>query len=254
MTTPGFTFAVPLRSAQTSLDWNRVSRLLEATVASALASKDAEVSVLVACHEIPDIRQAGDPRVAFVTTRHKVPRSLPMQMFDKRHKKMMLTREHCRRGGGYMMLLDSDDLVSSRLAHHVLTDDNRSGYLIRQGYLHDAGSTTAEHVRHFDDLCGSSSIFYLGPEDAEGDSFNWPLYIAVTRHQDFKILSGATPRPMAEVPFAAAMALKNNGENHSYRVAPRGSKSLKGRLRGLVGRTLKAEPMSPEVAREFGVG
>lgn len=252
MTKPGFTFAIPLRSAQVSRDWNRMTRLLEATIASALASRDAQVSVLVACHEIPDIRQKDDPRVAFVTTRHMIPASPPMQMFDKRHKKVLLVREHCRRGGGYMMLLDSDDLVSDRLAAHVLADDNRSGYLIRDGYTYDAGAAALERVQDFDDRCGSSSIFFLNPDDGDAEPFDWPLYIAVTRHRDLKKLSGSTPRPMSTVPFPAVMAITNNSENWSLQIAPPRAASLRSYVRRVLGRSGGTERLSPEIAGEFG--
>lgn len=95
---------------------------------------------------------------------------------------MMLVPEVCRRGGGYMMLLDSDDRVSNKLANYVLTDDNRCGYVLHQDYVYDAGRTSVERIDNFDARCGSSSVFYLEPQDGTAHEFDWTFHIADTRH------------------------------------------------------------------------
>ncbi|WP_141243999.1 hypothetical protein [Sphingomonas lenta] len=251
MSLPNFTFAIPLRSAQASVDWARVSAQFQHTASSALSSIDADVRIIVACHEIPDVEVASDSRVSFVQVDHVTPTSLSLQMFDKSVKKMKLAEEHYRQGGGYMMLLDSDDLVSNRLASYVLTDDNRSGYFLQHGYILDLRRSSVERVDNFDAICGSSSIFYLDPADQDTMRFNWPLYITVMRHQDFGPFSEASPRPMASVPFPAAIAVKNNGENHSFRENPGLARSIQRRIRKFINRTEIPNSSLPDVAEEF---
>lgn len=246
-----FWFAIPLRSAGASLDWARVTRLLEATVGSALNSRDAVVRVVIACNEVPDIAQAADPRVTFLPKHYPVPETSAHQMLDKRFKKFDLTKYIINEGGGYMMLLDSDDFVHRDLAKYVIRDDNRSGYTIKTGYILDAESEEIERVSDFDSRCGSSTIIYLDGED-ESCSFNWPLYITVTQHQDFARLSKHTPRQFGTVSYPAAIALKNNGENHSYRFRGKGKKSVRTRIvNALRGR--KSEAVSLETIEQFGL-
>ncbi|VWX48197.1 hypothetical protein [Novosphingobium sp. 9U] len=246
-----FTFVIPLRSAKVSSNWERVNRLLEATVGSALASRDANVRVVIACDEVPSIYQQNDPRVIFLSKAYPVPETSAHQMLDKRFKKFDLVNFVLRGGGGYMMLLDSDDLVSNKLASFTLDNDNRRGYLIDKGHILDVKSQEIETVADFDRRCGSSAIFYLDSADADS-SFNWPLYITVTQHQDFSRLSKNTPRTLDPIPFAAAIALKNNGENHSYRFGGKGKVSIKRRAMNFL-RRREARYLSVEAAQEFGM-
>ncbi len=40
-------------------------------------------------------------------------------------------------GGGYVMMLDADDLVSNRLVEYVLNDKDPHGYIVEVGYAYD---------------------------------------------------------------------------------------------------------------------
>jgi hypothetical protein len=136
-------------------------------------------------------------------------------MFDKRSKKMLLADEICRRGGGYLMLLDSDDLVSNRVAEFVKRRHNGRGYVVDQGYIYDARLRRLSLTSEFDRACGSSVILYLSSDDCRDDDFGWREYVGDTWHAAFRARSEELGRPLEPLPFPAAIYVTNNGENHS---------------------------------------
>jgi hypothetical protein len=209
-----FFFGIPLRSRQASRDWRRVCALLDATLNSTLRQSNPDIEVIVACHELPTVR-SRDNRVTFLQAEHSRPRDRLEQMFDKRSKKIMLAEEICRRGGGYLMLLDSDDLVSNQLAEFVLKRDNKRGYLVTQGYVYDARLRRLAPVSDFDRVCGSSVIAYLSSADCRDPQFAWREYIGETWHAEFRTTSANIGRALDPLPFPAAIYVTNNGENHS---------------------------------------
>lgn len=210
---PPLRFAIPLRSQQVSNDWARVCGLLEATVRSALSNGDVEV--IVACHEIPPVLTASDPRVSFLQAETPIPADPGQQMLDKGHKRNLAIDEVLRRGGGYMMLLDSDDLVSRQIAGYVQKHDNRVGYLARTGYVYDAGRERLRVEPNFDRICGSSAIVYVDKADQTEPEAEPLAALRHLPHGAFRDQWKRDGRPIESLPFPAAMAIKNNGENHS---------------------------------------
>jgi hypothetical protein len=250
-----FFFGIPLRSRQASRDWRRVCALLEATLNSTLRQLNPDVEVVIACHELPTIR-SGDSRLTFLQAKHSRPRDRLEQMFDKRAKKIMLAEEICRRGGGYLMLLDSDDLVSNQLVEFVLKQDNKRGYLVNEGYIYDAQLRQLAAVSDFDQVCGSSVIPYLSLADCRDPQFAWREYIGDTWHAEFRTASANIGRPLDPVPFPAVVYVANNGENHS--TEPRGIRAnIRAKAIGareLVERVRKDRPaVQAEIVKEFGL-
>jgi hypothetical protein len=209
-----FFFGIPLRSRQASRDWRRVCALLDATLNSTLRQLNPDIEVIIACHELPTTR-SGDSRVTFLRAKHTRPGDRLEQMFDKRSKKIMLAEETCRRGGGYLMLLDSDDLVSNRLAEFVVQQHNKKGYVVDQGYIYDARLRTLARLEDFDRVCGSSVILYLSPADCRDPQFAWREYVGDTWHGEFRARSADIGRALEPLPFPAVIYVANNGENHS---------------------------------------
>ena len=209
-----FFFGIPLRSRQASRDWRRVCALLDATLNSTLRQLTPDVEVIIACHQLPTVH-SRDRRVTFLQAKHPKPRDRLEQMFDKRSKKIMLAEEICRRGGGYLMLLDSDDLVSNRLAEFVLQHDNERGYLVDHGFVYDAQLRQLAPVSDFDRVCGSSVIPYLSSADCRDPRFAWREYVGDTWHAEFRTTSANIGRTLDPLPFPAVVYVTNNGENHS---------------------------------------
>jgi hypothetical protein len=164
--------------------------------------------------------------VTYLEATFSKPRDGLEQMYDKRSKKIMLAEEICRRGGGYLMLLDSDDLVSNRLAEFVMQRDNKRGYVVDQGYIYDAHLRRLTRVCDFDRICGSSAILYLSPADCRDPQFSWREYVGDTWHAEFRTTSADLGRPLEPLPFPAAIYVANNGENHSA-----GARGMRANLR-----------------------
>jgi hypothetical protein len=236
-----FFFGIPLRSRRASRDWSRVCALLDATLNSALRQLNPDIQVVVACHELPKTH-CGDDRLTFSEAKHARPRDPLEQMFDKRFKKIMLAEEVCRRGGGYLMLLDSDDLVSNQLADFVLQQNNKKGYLVDQGFIYDAQLRQLRRVCDFDRICGSSVIAYLSPADCDDRQFAWREYIGDTWHAEFRRISADLGRPLEPLPFPAAVYVTNNGENHSA--------EARGRRRNLRAKAMDARKLARERIRK----
>lgn len=216
-------FCVPLRGKAVSQSWTRVCDLLERTVTSALAERDASVIVLIACHEIPETIHNNDPRVFFLQTKSKEPTSPLEQMLDKREKKIMLGREVARRGGGYMVMLDSDDLVSTKLCGFIRAADNKRGYLINKGYSYDLLTKRFKLLENFHNECGSCAVFYITVETTPAALDEFIVAIGDSSHVEFGEMSAAHGRSLDCVPFPAIVYLVNHGENHSRlgRLRPR---------------------------------
>jgi hypothetical protein len=226
-----FFFGIPLRSRQASRDWRRVCALLDATLNSALQQLNGDIQVIIACHEVPSTR-ARDSRVTFLEATFSRPRDGLEQMYDKRSKKIMLAEEVCRRGGGYLMLLDSDDLVSNRIAEFVMQQNNKRGYVVDQGYIYDAQLRRLTRVRDFDRICGSSVIPFLSPADCGDPQFAWREYVGDTWHAEFRKAAADLGRSLEPLPFPAAIYVTNNGENHSTNARRRSRGNLRAKVRG----------------------
>jgi len=214
-----FTFAIPLRSRAASSDWRRVCRLLDATLRSILAQTDAAFHVLVAHHEVPSVSVVGDSRVTFVRAECAVPTTFEEQMRDKAYKRRLLAAEVRRRGAGFYMPVDSDDLVSRRLVAYAREHDDAHGYLFRDGYQYNVRTHRFRARADFDLACGTCAIFRLEPSDLPEsvDSPERTLLDEFTGHQLWREQARELDRPMAPLPFPGAMYCVANGENHSMR-------------------------------------
>lgn len=244
-------FAIPLRAKATARDWSKVSRLLETTLASALNQEGAEARAIVCCNDMPDTAFNSDPRVEFLMADLPLPTSLAEQRKDKGQKKRRIAAEIIKRGG-YMALLDADDLVSNRLVAYIQKNDNRRGYYYDQGIIYDAGKgTMVTLAKGFKDRCGTSAVFYLSPDDI-GGPVDWVHEIGTTRHMNFKSHWAELDRPLDAVPFPAAIAVKGNGENVSLLSALYKKPSLM-RFARQTRELLAQRPVSPRVMAEYGL-
>lgn len=215
-----FWFIIPLRAKSASKDWARVCRLLRDTVRSALAQSDPNFRVIVACHDLPDLGDIEDDRLIVLQGDFPAPQSLLEQAYDKRAKKRLAAIEIRRQGGGYIMLLDSDDFVSHRLVEYVLQDEERDGYFFPDGYEYFAQDEVIRPVRNFYRLCGSCYIVHYAPEQlpATADEPDTP-FDAFKNHRLILETASELGLDLKPVPFPGAVYLRENGENHSASVS-----------------------------------
>jgi len=212
-----FYFGIPLRSFASSKDWGRVCRLFSATLNAVLNQTSPSFEVIVACHEIPETKIGDDPRVTYLVSQRKAPENVPDQMMDKHYKRRMIAAEVRRRGGGYIMAVDADDLVSRRIVEFVEKNQHPFGYIVGRGYELDLQSKSIRSAPRFDKLCGSSGIFKFAstelPPSADADSEF--LSDSYGNHSKWRETSIELKRPLLDLPFPAVLYVTNSGENHS---------------------------------------
>lgn len=211
-----FFFGVPLRARATAQSWDRVCALLQMCLRSVINQTDGDFHILLACHDVPDFAEMSDPRVQILCIEAPVPTTPDEQMYDKGRKTRAIRVAMGQHGGGYLMLLDADDLVSNKLVSFVRCDQDPNGYLIDNGYEYDCSTGRVRFAPRFNRVCGSSAIFHFAPEDlpqtaddvdSTSDKFKG--------HNIWAATAADLGRPFCKLPFRGAMYLTNNGENHS---------------------------------------
>lgn len=211
-----FFFGVPLRARATARNWERVVALFQMCLRSVLNQQDGDFTVLVACHDTPDIPEIADPRVRILTCEAPVPTDFNQQMVDKGRKNRMIRAAMRETGGGYLMMLDADDFVSNKLVGFVHTDRNPNGYLIDNGYEYDFSTKRVRMAPRFNRVCGSSGIFHFAAEDLPANAEDASsLSDKFKNHTHWAEVSASLGRPLRMLPFRGAMYTTNNGENHS---------------------------------------
>lgn len=195
--------------------------ILQATLRSIASQSGKGVETLIACHEKPDLGDLGHLPISFIQTEHEKPTTIKEQLHDKRHKKMLLAEEICRRGGGYMVLMDADDLVSNKLVPHMRANHNERGFLLDTGYLYNARRQRFRMIRNFSEKCGSCAVFYLRPSDVgeaadpKENEAGWVYQIGDAPHIGFATMAAKLGRPLEPVEFPAVIYVQNHGENHT---------------------------------------
>ncbi len=244
-----FAFGIPLRSRQTARDWDRVGRLFEATLNSVLAQSDPDFSVIVACHERPAATGFADPRVVTIELPPMPIVSSAEQMKDKRLKHMCIAAALRRMGGGFLMFVDADDLVSNRIVAHVRRHPDPHGYIVDAGYEYDLATGLVRTAPRFDRLCGSCAVFnYSLPDLPETPHSTAPCrFTSFSNHSHWRDIAKAEGRPLAPLPFRAVVFVRNNGENHSVATGNIGWR------RRLLRTVLPSRRPSAGLCREFGL-
>ena len=213
-----FAFGIPLRSQASAKDWSSTVHLFRNTVRSILRQTDPDFQVYVCCHEIPTISELTDPRVEVVEAHWIADQNFPMA--DKRNKHLAIAQAWGALGGGYLMFVNSDDLVSRNLVAQVRTQRQARGFFVQHGYELDTATGLIQRAPRFHRLCGSSII--VNWSDVELPRHDIPpiedclyrrvLDIGRARTVDFFADKGD---PLTPLPFPAAVYVRNHGDNVS---------------------------------------
>jgi len=247
-------FCMPLIGRSAAKDWQKVCRLLDQTLYSSL-SQPGDVRVFIACNEVPETSFGDDKRVRFLVMESPPPANITEMRRDTRSKRARVIDEVVASGGGYVVRVDADDLISNRLTRHIVADDNRVGYLFKRGYTYNVATKEFRLSRSFDRLCGTCGVIFLGPDDLGAESL--PRKIARSGHTEFGQRCRAIGRPLAEVPFPAALYLTSHGESVRDKLPSQSAVHwVKSHLRVIRGRFRKlvsSQSLTPELRAEFGL-
>lgn len=222
----GLTFITSLRHPDSVIDYARIERLLVATLRSLdNQSIPCRVVVVGGTHfEVPgDLHIPVDVVVVdFPVPVNRVGTHegrLEATRLDRGSKHAVaLSRVH----GGYVMTVDADDFVSSRVAAYVHEHAGGPGWYVEQGFRYDHASGMARKQDNFNDVCGTSLIFRrdLMPQGSlHADGGPGEIVAAWGEHAVMSLL-GSHRRLRWELglpplPFRAAVYNVNTGENIS---------------------------------------
>ncbi len=157
------TFAIPVRDPRGVDDWEAVKRLMSVTIASLFNSAGPRPRVVIGASRGTDLPALPpDVEVAEVDLPY---RPLPDGEGPRRWDAILVDKglrlAHALAAGrprGHVMVVDYDDLVSSRLTAWVAANPDAPGWFVDSGYLWDGGPTASVLRTGFNDLCGTSLV------------------------------------------------------------------------------------------------
>lgn len=217
------TFGVPLRSAASSNDWRTVVALFNRTLGSLYAQTSLEWRVVVACHEVPPLCIDVDERLEFLQVDSPIPIKYEEQMLDKGYKVHAIAKRMRELGGGYGMIVDSDDLVSNRIASYCEEHPGRAGFVSDWGYLYKEGSSRLRRMKSPWLMCGSCAIVNWSlddlPDAMPGDFYNQHddqgAFIIRQSHGCIPGILESRGRKLESLPFPSTVYVVDTGDNNS---------------------------------------
>ena len=227
---PPFFFSIPLRPRLAPSAWATTERLLGETLRSVFAQDDPHFGVIIAGHDRPDVPELADPRVTFLQAELDRPTTSRQKQVDKLHKRRIIAAEIGRRGGGYIMFVDSDDLIDHRIVSFVRRDLNPVGYMVRGGYVLDDATgrigllPDGKRAQPFSSNCGTCAILRFSPDELPRMKPDRIDYMRDSRFYE-KVLVGHRKWETAlmlhdrfpgTLPFRGVIYRMNSGDNLSY--------------------------------------
>lgn len=215
-------FGIPLRSKAASKDWKNVERVFNRTLYSVYRQTDPDFRIIVACHDMPILDREYDDRVEFLISDTPVPGDRKEMMLDKGWKESMIVKRIREKGGGYTMLVDSDDLISNSIASYVKENPDENGFLSPYGYAYNDGSDYVKKLTALHRICGSCSIVNYSVEDLPDnmpenlwDDSPKDVWIIRKSHRVIPDYLEKHGRRLVRMPFPTTIYVRNTGDNHS---------------------------------------
>jgi len=237
--------------------------------------------VVVAGHEAPDFHLPSDARFKFLCLDHPLPSQEDGYYLAAVKDKLMNLAAAWKYAKStwnpeYVMKLDWDDLVSSRLVEWLKNARGEAGYLIKHGWIWRSGSRhVIQSTEYFDRVCGSCLIIrsdladLTGPFltevegavlDQEGRRFaandqyslvpgsGTGTLLLNDNHQRYTAQFAHLGHRLATVPFNAAVCRIH--ENNAGGGESRATQTV----RILVGRIRRTRLVTPRLKKEFMLG
>ncbi|WP_428663331.1 glycosyltransferase family A protein [Reyranella sp.] len=251
-----FFFCIPLMPKANASDWEQVSKVFNQTLRSLDNQTNKSFQVLLAAQDMPEIAPDLKLDVVHLTPHWTVENLTNAKLRDKRWKRTLLLRAVRERGGGYVMMLDADDLVSNRLVDYVLKDGDPNGYIAETGYAYDWKANLIAPIpgvwgKGFDGVCGSCSVINFTLNDLPplrgGDEAADYLAKHLKEHSGWKHVMREFGRPLKPLPFPAAIYVLNHDNNLHFSIAQHRQASLPRRIEA------RKVPLTPALIKEFAL-
>ena len=171
---PRVAFLIPIASPRRIKNWHVACSYFKQTLSSIFNSTDGNYCVVAAGHELPEFQLPKDPRFKFLSLDHPLPsleRTYYLAAVQDKLIKLRAAWEYAKSTfhPKYVMKLDWDDLVSSRLVEWLQNARGEPGYLIKHGWVWRSGSRyLIQRTEYFDRHCGSCLIIRSDLADKTG--------------------------------------------------------------------------------------
>ena len=170
---PSVVFLIPFASRRRKSKWEIACAHLRQTLKSIQNSTNGNYRVVVAGHEAPDFDVGFDSRFYFLSLHHPVPshENYHVSLELDKLTKIAAAWEYAKLTWNpkYVMKLDADDFISSRLVDWLDNANDEAGYLIKYGWLWRSESRyLIQRTEYLDRLCGSCLIIRSDLADKNG--------------------------------------------------------------------------------------
>ena len=160
---PVVAFLIPFASRCTKSDWEVACSHLRQTLKSVQNSSNGNYCVVVAGHEAPDFDVHFDSRFHFLPVNHPPParQDYPVSLKLDRLSKIAVAWAYAKSTctPKYVMKLDADDFISSKLVDWLENAGGEAGYLIKHGWFWRSGARYfIQRTENLDRVCGSCLI------------------------------------------------------------------------------------------------
>jgi len=252
--TPIICFVVALKSKAVSKDWDRVCRLFEATLGSLLGQSNPRWRAFVVGHERPTFPGMDDERVHFLPVDFPPPVLNYDRMTEDKTRKLSIALRAClATNPQYIMSIDADDLLSSRLVEFAATAAEKNGWIIHRGYNYTYGSRWIVRNNQFN--CGTNAIINVrlvrAPSGASLEQDAEECLILRFGHVDMERGMKDLGKPLEQLPFRGVVYLSDHGENATD-AGPWGGRGRK-RLRWWLNMLRTAQPLTRRLREEFNL-
>jgi hypothetical protein len=217
-----FFFGVPLIARASARDWAAVQALLGLTLTSLRAQTEADIEILIAGHDRPDLPLDDATFLAADWPAEAV----RADNLDAGRKKFAMQRHVLERGGGLLMFVDADDWVDRRTVAAARAEITREhvGALVETGYATDLLGLRAAPLPHprvfdkaFHEICGSSTVARLDP--SHPDPARRDPHSLLHEHYRWRQVAGEHGLAVARLPVEGSYVV-NTSVNHSETHGP----------------------------------
>ena len=170
---PSVVFLIPFASRRLKSKWEIACAHLRQTLKSIQNSTSGNYRVVVAGHEAPDFDVGFDSRFYFLPLNHPFPDHVNLHTALRLDKltKIAAAWEYAKLtwNPDYVMKLDADDFISSKLVDWLDNANGEAGYLIKYGWLWRSESRyLIQRTEYLDRVCGSCLIIRSDLADKNG--------------------------------------------------------------------------------------
>jgi hypothetical protein len=249
-------FSLSLAGKDNQVVWEKRCSSLGHTLRSILNQTDSRFRIIIVGHEYPEIAEMNDRRIKFISCSFDKPKDRAGSFLDKRRKRIISGRYIARKGGGYVVWMDADDLVSKNLVRYMRRKTDPNGYIFQNGYLLDFPSMIIAPIpgawkKTFDQCCGSCAAIYFSREDI-GESYSEAIasyYGRFVQHAKWQQVADNEGRPLHPVPFPAVIYVLNTAHNLSA-MPTTGREYIQKINQEIIDNSI---PLSPKIAKEFSI-